>query len=84
LSDSACLPQQFTTVYFDETRILYIYLFVTVFDGDTRPKMLQKMATTPFALRNLSQLNTGPDDKLVFELPNNKVKKTNNKQQIIL
>jgi hypothetical protein len=61
----------------------YIYLFVTVFDGDTRPKMLQKMAT-PFALRNLSQLNTGPDDKLVFELPNNKVKKTNNKQQIIL
>jgi hypothetical protein len=46
--------------------------------------MLQKMATTPFALRNLSQLNTGPDDKLVFELPNNKVKKTNNKQQIIL
>jgi hypothetical protein len=39
-----------------------LYLFITVFDGDTRTKMLRKMATTPFALQNLSQLNTGPDD----------------------
>jgi hypothetical protein len=30
--------------------------------------MLRKMATAPFALQNLSQLNTGPDDEICFTI----------------